>query len=231
MTADETSDISQRDLETMISNRRIHFHYHNHHSTAMAKFATLVALLLAVLQESSQAFTPQTFSRQRAVASVEEAYSTSNRREVLTSVFTVGAAILFHPQLANADVSDGNELPQGAAQFSRVLRLKSDLPGVKKRVLENGKDLDKKEWDNIGVFLRKAYATAGEDMQSVAAGIANPDAKKSALKDADQLRTYAKAGDVSVNKQDPAGFVAVADKMIGLVDDFMDSLSDVPDEI
>jgi len=144
----------------------------------------------------------------------------------LAGVGTVGS----FPGIAVADVADGTSLPEGAAQFNRVLRLKNDIAGVRKRVADAGKDLDKKEWDNIGQFLRAAYAT-GDDMKAVANGIANPDNKKRALEDVDQLRKYAQAGDVSVSKQDPAGFVAVADKMSGLVQDFFDSLSDVPDEL
>lgn len=68
-------------------------------------------------------------------------------------------------------------------------------------------------------------------MKAVAAGIASPDNKKRALQDADQLKKYAQAGDISVNKKDGPGFVAVADKLQELVSDFFDSLSDVPDEI
>ena len=159
----------------------------------------------------------------------------SIRRDFLTK-FSMGLVatsnLLFssHPQLARADVSDGNALPQGAAQFSRVIRLKNDLQAVRKRVAENGNELDKKEWESIGSFLRMAYAT-GEDMKAVAAGIFNPENKKRALDDVDQLRKYAQAGDVSVSKKDPKGFVAVADKMVEKVDDFLESLSDVPDEL
>ena len=68
-------------------------------------------------------------------------------------------------------------------------------------------------------------------MKDVASGIANPDKKEQALKDVEQLKKYAQAGDVSVNKKDGPGFVAVADKMQALVEDFFDALNDVPDEI
>jgi hypothetical protein len=97
-------------------------------------------------------------------------------------------------------------------------------------VAEGSKDMDKAEWDNIGKFLRTAYAT-GDDMKGVASNIANPDNKKRALEDIEQLKKYAQAGDVSVGKKDGPGFVAVADKMQALVNDFFDSLSDIPDEI
>lgn len=141
-----------------------------------------------------------------------------------------GAMLVTTPGVAKADVSDGNMLPPGAAQFSRALRLKTDLVAVRKRVAENASEIDKKEWENIGKFLRTAYSI-GDDMKAVAAGIGNPDNKKRALEDVELLKKYAQAGDVSVSKQDGPGFVAVADKMSEKMNDFFDSLSDVPDEI
>lgn len=95
---------------------------------------------------------------------------------------------------------------------------------------ESASEIDKKEWDNISKFLRATYST-GDDMKAVANGIYNPENKKRALGDIDQLRKYSQAADLSVNKQDGPGFVAVADKMEFYVSDFLDSLSDVPDEI
>jgi hypothetical protein len=54
----------------------------------------------------------------------------TNRRDfgarILSSSSMVVAA-LASSQPAYADVSDGNALPQGAAQFGRVIRAKSDL--------------------------------------------------------------------------------------------------------
>jgi len=172
----------------------------------------------------------QTRSRTQLGASKAD---TATRRDVFGTLVVSSASAFIaavSPRIASADVSDGTSLPQAAAQFSRVVRLKSDLKGVRDRVSSSGSDLDKKEWDNIGQFLRIAYST-GDDMKAVAAGVSNPDNKKRALEDVDQLRKYAQAGDIPVNKKDASGFVAIADKMIGLVNDFLDSLSDVPDEI
>lgn len=149
------------------------------------------------------------------------------RQQVLQSFTSASFAAVYAPSLAHADVSDGNSLPKGAAQFSRVIRLKSDLVAVTKRLQDNPQDIDKKEWDNIGKFLRTAYST-GDDMTDVAATAANKD---TALKAVEQMRKYAQAGDVSVSKQDASGLVAILTKMSGLVNDFFDALSDVPDEL
>jgi hypothetical protein len=52
--------------------------------------------------------------------------SENNRRLLFSYAISGGAALLFtRPSLA--DVSDGNALPQGALQFSRLLKVKSDL--------------------------------------------------------------------------------------------------------
>jgi hypothetical protein len=152
-------------------------------------------------------------------------------RVLLPSLVGLGSSLYLGPSVARADVSDGNQLPQGAAQFARVVRLSSDLKGVRARAAEHEGEIDDREWDNIGKFLRTAYTIADQDMKAVAAGIVNPDNKKRALSDADQLKTYAQAGDVPTSKKDAAKLVPVLDKMSGLVSDFLDSLSDVPDEI
>ncbi len=51
--------------------------------------------------------------------------STSRRQLLQSSCVAFGCFLLIQPALA--DVADGSALPQGAAQFSRILRLKVDL--------------------------------------------------------------------------------------------------------
>lgn len=92
-------------------------------------------------------------------------------------------------------------------------------------------DIDKNEWDNVGKFLRTVYSIAENDMKVVAKGIFNPDNLKQALKDAEDVKKYAQAGDLSVSKQDASRLAAILAKTSELLDDFLDSLSDVPDEI
>lgn len=156
-----------------------------------------------------------------------------SRREALIGglgLVVGSSALLGNPVAAVADVSDGNVLPQGAAQFSRVLRLKSDLQGVNKRVSTGGDDIESQEFDNIGKFIRLAYSVS-DDMKDIAGGIADPAKKKRALDDIDLLKNYCRAGEIVVNKKSPAGLVPVLEKMTTIVDDFLDALSDVPDEI
>lgn len=156
-----------------------------------------------------------------------------SRQDMLRGLMGVAGAVtalVSSPSVSFADVSDGTSLPPGIAEFSRILRLQRDIKKVAKRVSEGGSEIDKQEWDNIGKFLRTAYNT-GDDMKALTGSIKSPENKKRALDDIEQLKKYAQAGDVSVNKQDPPGFIAVADKMSALVSDYLESLRDVPDEI
>jgi hypothetical protein len=101
---------------------------------------------------------------------------------------------------------------------------------ISKRVAEGASEIEKKEWDNIGQFLRRLYA-AGDDMNSIAGGIYDPEKKKKAEEDIKLLQKYAKAGEGPVSKQDGGSFVAIMKKCDELVDDFFELLRDVPDEI
>jgi hypothetical protein len=101
---------------------------------------------------------------------------------------------------------------------------------ISKRVSEDASEIEKKEWDNIGQFLRRLYA-AGDDMKSIAGGIYDPEKKKKAEEDIKLLQKYAKAGEGPVNKQDAGTFIAIMKKCDELVDDFFELLRDVPDEI
>jgi hypothetical protein len=102
---------------------------------------------------------------------------------------------------------------------------------VKRLTTATEGDIDKKEWDNIGKFLRTIYSTAENDMKFVAKGVFNPANQKQALNDAEEVKKYAQAGDVSASKQDATRLASILIKIGELVDDFFESLSDVPDEL
>ena len=92
--------------------------------------------------------------------------------------------------------------------------------------------IDKKEWDNIGKFLRSIYSTAENDMKPIAKGLSyNPTNQKQANTDIDDIKKYAQAGDISVSSQDQVRLASILTKIAELLDDFLSSLSDIPDEI
>lgn len=194
---------------------------------------TTIAQLSLLLVASTSAFTtttPQT-SRSFALKAQTSSDNEVGRRSFFfkTIATTASSLVALQPQKAFADVSDGNSLPQGALQFSRILKAKSDLASVTARVTNNGSEIDKKEWEAISVFLRKVYS-AGDDMKFTAKGMVDYKKKASEgiIKD---LQKLAIAGDIPAQNNDPEGFLIVAKRLTKLFDDFLDLLSDVPDEI
>jgi hypothetical protein len=129
-----------------------------------------------------------------------------------------------------ADVSDGNALPQGALQFSRVIKVRAQLNSVAKRVADQPSDIDKAEWDKIDDFLRTVYS-AGEDMKVIAKGIYEPAKKTKAYEDIKLLQSLVQVAQKPVSNKDSAGFTVVAAKVDGLFGDFLDLLRDIPDEL
>merc|ERR1711957_591180 len=125
----------------------------------------------------------------------------------------------------------GNSLPDGAAQFSRLIRLQKDLKGVIKRVTENADEIDKKEWDNIQEFLRILYK-GSDDMKFIAkASIYDPEKKKKADEDVKLLQKFVQLGDGPVTKQDAKGLSDILKKCGLILENYLGLLQDVPDEI
>jgi len=167
------------------------------------------------------------------------AYSsnTSGRRGFIsraveaTIVATTIGVVEWSTPAAFADVSDGNALPTGAQQFSRLVRLKSDLGGVIKRVTEKADEIDKKEWDNLQEFLRILYK-GSDDMKAITKNsIYDPAKKKKAEEDIKLLQKFTQLGDNPVTKQDAPGLADILKKCELILDNFFDLLRDVPDEI
>lgn len=145
------------------------------------------------------------------------------------AIWSVTASVILSNP-AVADVSDGNQLPDGAAQFSRLLNTKNNIATLKSRIQDKNIELNKKEWDNIGQYLRRLYQ-ASEDMKSVAISIYDPEKKKAAVKSIEEVKKYSKAGEASVNNQDPEGIVVILDKVDAIINEFLELLRDIPDEI
>lgn len=52
----------------------------------------------------------------------------ASRREILESAALASATIIVGPTASLADVADGNQLPDGVAQFARLIKVKADIP-------------------------------------------------------------------------------------------------------
>lgn len=90
--------------------------------------------------------------------------------------------------------------------------------------------MDKTEWNNVGQFLRKLYSVS-DDMKAIAGGFSEPDKKKRAAELIDELKKYSKAADAPTGSQNGPEFLAYAKKLSSIVDEFLDLMSDVPDEL
>jgi hypothetical protein len=101
---------------------------------------------------------------------------------------------------------------------------------IQKRISDSSSEMDKKEWDNVGRFLRRIYAT-GDDLKGIGAGIYDSAKKKQADAAIAEIRKLAKSADPSVNARDGKGVVAILDKVNSEIDTFLDLLKDIPDEI
>jgi hypothetical protein len=89
--------------------------------------------------------------------------------------------------------------------------------------------MDKTEWNNVGQFLRKVYSVA-EDMKAIAGGF-DPEKKKKAATLIEDLKKYSKAADVPTGTGNGPEFLGYAKKITNIFDEFLDLMSDVPDEI
>lgn len=196
------------------------------------------AICMALCLTTTTSFSFSSTSATTMTSTQLGAYSSDSSRRgfisraVETAVVAGSIGILgLSTPAAFADVSDGNALPAGAAQFSRLVRLKKDLGGVIKRVAEKADEIDKKEWDNLQEFLRILYK-GSDDMKSIAkASIYDPEKKKKADEDIKLLQKFAQLGDSPVTKQDAVGLAEVLKKCEIILDNFFDLLKDVPDEI
>mmetsp|Transcript_18864 Transcript_18864/g.26870 ORF Transcript_18864/g.26870 Transcript_18864/m.26870 type:complete len:196 (+) Transcript_18864:64-651(+) len=191
--------------------------------------STLIALAALCQPASTLAFAPS-FTGERTSRTQCEA----SRRDFLsTAVATAGIAasttILTPLPSAAAGLGEGG-LPEGAAQFSRVIKVKAQLKSVAKRVAEQPDDITKEEWDKIDDFLRTVYS-AGNDMKVISKGIFDPTKKEKADEDIKLLQKLVQAAQKPVAQKDVKGFSIIATKTDGLFEDFLDQLRDVPDEL
>jgi len=192
---------------------------------------TSAFILLAIGGTSVGAFAPTLNKPCKSSTSLE-----ASRRDVLQTVTSAGVTALssllaVQVQPASAEVAAGTSLPQGALQFSRLVRLKSDLLAVTKRVSEHPEELDKKEWDNLSDFLRILYK-GSDDMKAITkASIYDPEKKKKAEEDIKFIQKVSQLGDGPVSKQDAEGLVKILQKSSIVIEDFFELLRDVPDEL
>ncbi|KAJ8598465.1 hypothetical protein CTAYLR_006872 [Chrysophaeum taylorii] len=95
--------------------------------------------------------------------------------------------------------------------------------------LQGDDDIDAKEWEAVGLFLRKLY-DEGDDMIFLARNLDS--GKKGQAKNlADAFRTSVKKADRPSRDHDRTAFLAAYDDTARFMDTFLELLHDVPDEL
>jgi len=92
----------------------------------MIRQTTLVVLLVGLGNYGTLAFSPST--QGRCGSSTALGGQPLDRKSFGAKLLAVVPIVSLLPEIAKADVSDGTMLPQGAQQFQKALRLKTDIP-------------------------------------------------------------------------------------------------------
>lgn len=130
---------------------------------------------------------------------------------------------------APLEVSSGG-LPEGAAQFNRVLKAKTDWADIGQVVETRGNEMSKSEWEGVMAYLRQLYQV-GDDMKAISKGMYDPAKKKQAETLISELQSAVKVADGVARKQDRDTFLAIQKKCAANIEDFFGLLQDVPDEL
>ena len=91
----------------------------------MIRQTSLTALLLTLGITGSFALSPSVERRRSSTAIGGQPL---DRKSFGAQILAVVPTLSLLPEIAKGDVSDGTMLPQGAQQFQKALRLKSDIP-------------------------------------------------------------------------------------------------------
>ncbi|KAL7538706.1 hypothetical protein ACHAWF_006194 [Thalassiosira exigua] len=212
-----------------------------------------LALCAFFAPHGTQSFAPHVNERCSSRARTSLCAATNRRDFVSTCAAAVAAAssVALSPLPSAADVSDGNALPQGAAQFSRVIKVfeqsahtssavtLSPLPSAADVSDGNAPPKGPTQFSRVikvraelkSVAKHVPEYSTGDDMKVITKGIYDPAKKTKADEDVKLLQNLVQASQKVVSKKDAAGFGVVAAKADGLFEDFLDMLRDVPDEL
>ncbi|CAN0020112.1 unnamed protein product [Ectocarpus sp. 6 AP-2014] len=134
------------------------------------------------------------------------------------------------PEFASAEVGVGEGgLPDGARQFSNLVKVQKDWVALGKSIDSQGADVTADEWKNVALFLRKVYQLGGE--LEYLAGTFPPDKKKSALALVRSIQKEVQAADVPAREKDAAAFMKAQASVQQKFEDFMELFNDVPSEL
>ncbi|CAM9202320.1 unnamed protein product [Ectocarpus sp. 8 AP-2014] len=149
---------------------------------------------------------------------------------MLGAAITGAVAVSQGPEFASAEVGVGEGgLPDGARQFSNLVKVQKDWAALGKSIESQGADVTADQWKNVALFLRKVYQLGGE--LEYLAGTFPPDKKKSALALVRSIQKEVQAADVPAREKDAAAFMTAQASVQKKFEDFMELFNDVPSEL
>eukprot|EP00904_Undaria_pinnatifida_P008763 jgi/Undpi1/5016/HiC_scaffold_19.g08368.m1 len=149
---------------------------------------------------------------------------------VLGVAFTGAAAATQAPAGALAEVGVGEGgLPDGARQFSNLVKVQKDWIALGKTVKSQGADVSAGEWKNVALFLRKVYQLGG-DLEFLA-GTFSADKKKTAMALVRGIQKEVEAADKPAREKDSEAFMAAQASVEKKFEDFMELFNNVPSEL
>lgn len=159
------------------------------------------------------------------LAQLEGGAVSESRRQVVASL--LAAACLVPAPPAQANVGEGDTLPQGARQENRITVAFEAWQKLGERV-KLGKDTDE-EWQNTQGFLRRLY-TLNDDMGYLASGFL-PDKRKKAEDLITKFKKRIKEADKPAKAKDTELFMKFHQEITGYIVDFQDYLVDAPADL
>uniref|UniRef100_A0A7S3NJV4 Uncharacterized protein n=1 Tax=Aureoumbra lagunensis TaxID=44058 RepID=A0A7S3NJV4_9STRA len=152
-----------------------------------------------------------------------EGLAVVTRSQVLRA--SLGATLT--PLISNA--RNEGDLPDGAFQFDRFIKVQSEWNRFGSRLKDESQVIDAKEWEAVGLFLRKLY-DEGEDMIFITQNLDKT--KQNAAKEiATRFRSSVKGADKPVREQDRPVVIYAYNETSALMRSFLELLQDVPDEL
>lgn len=130
---------------------------------------------------------------------------------------------------AVAAVGEGG-LPDGIIAFQKLVKFQKDLDGVAKSAKERGSEMDNMEIQTLKIFMKQLANEYG-DMEFLSRSINSEKDREAAKQIGKDLRIVAREVDKALSDGKVEVLSEKYPEMKKMVSDFLDYLSDVPDEL
>ncbi|GMH77614.1 hypothetical protein TrST_g5726 [Triparma strigata] len=198
----------------------------------MCSLSIVVVALLALFVVTVDSFGNLLVTRGARAECRLGARAEKRRKFVETGLTGIGLGFVLGggAQVANAigEVADGNSLPDGAKQFSRVLKSQKDVKEIIAS-LSSSPPTDSSQWKVLSLYIRGLYSLS-DDMTFIGKGLA-PEKKKMAEEVIKTFKKDVKEADVPAKAEDVEEFKKLMVKAEGGITEFLELLQDIPQDL